>query len=121
LATGSRKAIRRRGSRCCARAASGHVAAALPTTLMKSRRLIACARPKTGYRTAVTYSLEGVAGDADVRFGWSVQPLEATPSFITGGQRCLPLAAPRVASIRRREPLPWANRLERTVMLGHTE
>ncbi len=30
--------------RCCARAANGHVAAALPSTLMKSRRRIASLR-----------------------------------------------------------------------------
>ena len=43
--------MRRIRSACCARAATGHVAAAPPMTLMKSRRLIACPQGlKTRYR-----------------------------------------------------------------------
>ena len=57
---------------CCARAASGQ-AAAPPTNMMNSRRFIRASfappRLKSSHYTAVTYPLEGGAGDADVRFG----------------------------------------------------
>jgi hypothetical protein len=68
FAIGSRIATRRRGSRCCARAANGHVAAALPTILMKSRRLIASPEAQDRIVTVCTGILEG-ARSADVRFG----------------------------------------------------
>ena len=58
--------IRRIGSDCCASTAKGQAAADPATIVMKSRRLIASPpRLRTNHRTAVTYPLEGVAGDAE--------------------------------------------------------
>src|SRR4029079_17264455 len=53
---------------CCARAASGHAATPPPITLMKSRRLMAAPRLRTG--SVQTSTLEGFeVGLPDVRFG----------------------------------------------------
>ena len=57
--------MRRICSGCCARAGSGHVAAALPISEMKSRRLIAAPEAWTAIVATVTCIPEGV----DVRFG----------------------------------------------------
>src|SRR5262249_32310039 len=46
----------------------GHATVALPTNLMKSRRLICPPRLRRNYRNALTYSLEGVRAH-NVRFG----------------------------------------------------
>src|SRR5262245_20122981 len=57
--------MRRMRSACCARAATGHVAAAPPMTLMKSRRLMQPPRLGQEIVATLTCAQEG----ADVRFG----------------------------------------------------
>ncbi len=44
---------------CCARAASGHVAAAPPSRVMNSRRLMRAPRPRTRHRTGEPSGLKG--------------------------------------------------------------
>ena len=59
--------MRRIRSPCCARAASGHAAAAPPSSVMNSRRLIAApeAQDEASYRLRLAHW----KGAADVRFG----------------------------------------------------
>src|SRR5271154_5193946 len=52
---------------CCARAASGHVAAPPPTSVMNSRRLIGCAPLIVSDTLARRWALHGERDD--VRFG----------------------------------------------------
>src|SRR6516225_3337087 len=81
-----------------ARATSGHVAVAPPSTVMKSRRRIAFTKAgTTPNRTRLQqgFPTGGMGSDrnfawqqpsgSNVRFGWRAQPIDATPSNLARG------------------------------------
>src|SRR5262245_62405670 len=63
--------MRRTRSPCCARAPSGHTAAATPSNVMNSRRLIASPRgqDRTSYRLKLAHWKRSGVTAANVRFG----------------------------------------------------